>query len=532
MGIFIDSSKITLQLIYKNARNQPLLLVKSHLFHNIKLKSTRLVPKQNSTHSCSLLLNTSNKFSTNLARLTNTNSQPKHSTDSLPNSVKLVSFQKLIKYGLFALVGAIGGVFTGYWLMLDQSKLGSNNETHRYLTNRFEATKLVDHSNSSKSDFPLSIHVYQYESCPYCSQIRAYLDYFGFSYKLTEVDSYSKNEITKFKGARSLPIVVIKDKITKKKWHLTNSTVVLSALESLRNDKKDNRVNILNLYLSTFKGKSNGTTSTHVTSNKYSVSGSDLANGTEWRKWINNVAIPVFKLNSMSTWTDLLETFDYYSEKSGWPVRYGLIKYYYVYYANAFKTYSKYNSLVEQLNAKQKPRDLLHDTISTWENGLGENTFISGTDIPNLADISMYGNVRAYEGCALFRESIAKHPKFRSWYETMKKETIKGYSRHAKKSHFFLQSVDEENEYVKSKPFEQPASAANRNNNNNNNNTFATITTTQSTQTQTQKETLLSKNHTIRKNIGDLPQLTIFRVLTLNYIINLIAFTYAGYMGK
>ncbi len=114
----------------------------------------------------------------------------------------------------------------------------------------------IEHTNSKYSNFPLTLHVYQYESCPYCSQIRAYLDYFGFNYYLTEVDSYSKHEIIKFTKARTLPIVVIQDKKNKKRWHLANSTAVISALESLRNDKRDNYVNILNLYLPVLKGNS------------------------------------------------------------------------------------------------------------------------------------------------------------------------------------------------------------------------------------------------------------------------------------
>jgi hypothetical protein len=33
------------------------------------------------------------------------------------------------------------------------------------------------------------------------------------------------------------------------------------------------------------------------------------------------------------------------------------------------------------------PRDILHQTLNVWENGLDDKKFISGTQIPNLADI-------------------------------------------------------------------------------------------------------------------------------------------------
>jgi hypothetical protein len=33
------------------------------------------------------------------------------------------------------------------------------------------------------------------------------------------------------------------------------------------------------------------------------------------------------------------------------------------------------------------PREILHDTLDVWEKGLSDKKFISGTQIPNLADI-------------------------------------------------------------------------------------------------------------------------------------------------
>jgi hypothetical protein len=137
----------------------------------------------------------------------------------------------------------------------------------------------------------------------------------------------------------------------------------------------------------------------------------------------------------------------------------------------------------------------------------------------------MFGNVRAYEGCALFRESIAKHPKFRIWYENMKKEILRGYSHHENKHGilFFLQSLDSDQEEelfkaAESKTVETLPSKSN------------VITKTETTQTDMDSSLALVQKGS--KNNQDLSQITLFRVLTLNYMINLIAFIYAGYMGK
>ena len=67
------------------------------------------------------------------------------------------------------------------------------------------------------------------------------------------------------------------------------------------------------------------------------------------RRWINNQAIPTLKLNSMSSFKDLFETINHFSKKSEWDLRYGTIKYLYVFYKNAYKTNSFYSSLEKQL---------------------------------------------------------------------------------------------------------------------------------------------------------------------------------------
>ena len=137
----------------------------------------------------------------------------------------------------------------------------------------------------------------------------------------------------------------------------------------------------------------------------------------------------------------------------------------------------------------------------------------------------MFGNVRAYEGCALFRESIAKHPKFREWYERMKTEVAKGYQEPEKKSNFlfFLKSLDykEEKEEAEEKKQALPTPPP------------------QPSPKPSKKE---SKKEVKQVQTDDLPkasvavkdpsQLTIFRVLTVTYMVHLIVFTYAGWMGR
>jgi hypothetical protein len=78
--------------------------------------------------------------------------------------------------------------------------------------------------------------LYQYETSPYSSQIRTYLDYFGFNYETIEVDPLSKVEAKAITKRPKIPIVTLQHEHTHRKWHLTNATSILTVLETLRND--------------------------------------------------------------------------------------------------------------------------------------------------------------------------------------------------------------------------------------------------------------------------------------------------------
>jgi len=133
----------------------------------------------------------------------------------------------------------------------------------------------------------LRLHLYQYEACPSCTQIKAYLKYFGIEYKLTEVDSNAKSESLSFTLNRSLPVLVFQHKQNKQqRWHLANATAILSALESLRNEintakrsglldeqSELNYSEILRKYLPILKGNELQAT---INPFKYHVSNSDL----------------------------------------------------------------------------------------------------------------------------------------------------------------------------------------------------------------------------------------------------------------
>ncbi len=140
----------------------------------------------------------------------------------------------------------------------------------------------------------------------------------------------------------------------------------------------------------------------------------------------------------------------------------------------------------------------------------------------------MFGSMRAFEGCALFRESIAKHPKFKEWYERMQNCLSKGFSEEKlnnKKTNFLsfltsLSNTDETNNSVekeKMKDEELKISSVDK---------PLVEKNVELVHKATNTETLV-KTENLAPN-----EITLLRVLAVNYIVYLVFFSYASWMGK
>lgn len=125
----------------------------------------------------------------------------------------------------------------------------------------------------------------------------------------------------------------------------------------------------------------------------------------------------------------------------------------------------------------------------------------------------MFGAIRAFEGCALFRESIAKHEKFRTWYEQMKSITTKrhkhDFDSNVKSFACRLQSVNEEDFLVVDKR------------------TFSELVSKSSNHTAS--SSLDANNKTTKISM---PEKEVFRVLSINYLVHVFVFTYAAWMSR
>lgn len=63
-----------------------------------------------------------------------------------------------------------------------------------------------------KEEYPkLSVTLYQYQNCPFCGKVRAFLDYYGIDYTIVEVSPIWKKEIS-FSAYKKVPLVIANEK--------------------------------------------------------------------------------------------------------------------------------------------------------------------------------------------------------------------------------------------------------------------------------------------------------------------------------
>lgn len=60
----------------------------------------------------------------------------------------------------------------------------------------------------------LTLILYQYKTCPFCSKVRAFLDFYGLPYEIVEVNPVMRQEI-KWSAYRKVPILMVDDEVVR-----------------------------------------------------------------------------------------------------------------------------------------------------------------------------------------------------------------------------------------------------------------------------------------------------------------------------
>ncbi|XP_031407250.1 prostaglandin E synthase 2-like isoform X2 [Punica granatum] len=222
---------------------------------------------------------------------------------------------------------------------------------------------------------PKDVVLYQYEACPFCNKVKAFLDYYDIPYKVVEVNPLSKKEI-KWSEYKKVPILMVDGE------QLVDSSDII--------DKMGEKI---------LKGK------------RTTVDSEDDEE-KKWRRWVDNHLVHVLSPNIYRNVSEALESFDYITSNGNFSYTEKIS----VKYAGAAAMYFVSKNLKKKYNITDE-RQALYDAAETWVSALNGREFLGGSK-PNLADLAVFGVLRPIRYLRSGKDMV-EHTRIGEWYSRM-----------------------------------------------------------------------------------------------------------------
>ncbi|KAJ6999155.1 prostaglandin E synthase 2 [Populus alba x Populus x berolinensis] len=216
---------------------------------------------------------------------------------------------------------------------------------------------------------PKDVVLYQYEACPFCNKVKAFLDYYNIPYKVVEVNPINKKEI-KWSDYKKVPILKIDGE------QMVDSSDIV--------DKLFQRIHPDN-----------------------SVTESDEER--QWRGWVDNHLVHVLSPNIYRSVSEALESFDYITTHGNFSFTERLV----AKYAGATAMYFVSKKLKKRHNITDE-RAALYGAAETWVDALKGRQYLGGLK-PNLADLAVFGVLRPIRYLKSGKDMV-EHTRIGEWY--------------------------------------------------------------------------------------------------------------------
>ncbi|XP_035212953.1 prostaglandin E synthase 2-like [Stegodyphus dumicola] len=280
----------------------------------------------------------------------------------------------------------------------------------------------------------LDLTLYQYQTCPFCCKVRAFLDFYGIPYNVIEVNPVMRQQL-KFSKYKKVPILIAQEKGSEVKHQLNDSSVIVSILGTLLLDINSGLSKVLPYYAPLVYKDDDGKEITDVL-NKYSLMYGDktpkdksddyFKKEKEWRKWADDEFVHILSPNIYRTYDEALQAFNYFSEVGEWEKNFSTLERLVVIYVGATAMYFIGKRLKKKYALKDDVRQSLYDACKAWLKGIGQKKKFQGGDMPNLADLAVYGLLSSIEGCTAFQD-LLDNTKIGPWYYNVK-EAVSSHS--------------------------------------------------------------------------------------------------------
>ncbi|KAG2316282.1 hypothetical protein Bca52824_019404 [Brassica carinata] len=222
---------------------------------------------------------------------------------------------------------------------------------------------------------PKEVVLYQYEACPFCNKVKAFLDFNKIPYKIVEVNPLFKKEI-KWSDYKKVPILTVDGE------QLVDSSVIIDSLFQRMHPEIS---------------KSEG---------------DDDDEESKWRKWVDNHLVHLLSPNIYRSTSEALESFDYITTHGNFGFTERLV----AKYAGATAMYFVSKKLKKKYNITDE-RAALYDAAETWVDALNGRPFLGGAK-PNLADLAVFGVLRPIRYLRSGKDMV-DNTRIGEWYSRM-----------------------------------------------------------------------------------------------------------------
>ncbi|KAL2631002.1 hypothetical protein R1flu_015688 [Riccia fluitans] len=220
---------------------------------------------------------------------------------------------------------------------------------------------------------PKEVVLYQYEACPFCNKVKAFLDYRDIPYQVVEVNPVGKKEL-KWSDYKKVPVVVVDGQ------QLNDSTAIITSLNSRLGAPE--------------------------------LSEEEVEEEEQWRRWVDGHLVHLLSPNIYRTTSEALEAFDYIAENGNFSRTERITAKYF----GAAAMYFISKRLKKRHNISDE-RAALYEAAETWMKALGGRRFLGG-EKPNLADLAVFGVLRPIRHLTA-GEDMVKNTNIGIWYSNM-----------------------------------------------------------------------------------------------------------------
>ncbi|CAL0318976.1 unnamed protein product [Lupinus luteus] len=233
---------------------------------------------------------------------------------------------------------------------------------------------------------PKEVVLFQYEACPFCNKVKAFLDYYDLPYKVVEVNPMNKKEI-KWSDYKKVPILTVDGEQLVDSSDIINKLVLKIHPDYDLNADEEKKWREYVAYYPFI-----------------------LNSSLFW--WVDNHLVHVLSPNIYRTVAEALESFEYITTKGNFSLYERLV----AKYGGAAAMYFVSKKLKKRHNITDE-RAALYGAAEQWVDALNGRKFLGGLN-PNLADLAVFGVLRPIRHLKSGKDMV-EHTRIGKWFSEM-----------------------------------------------------------------------------------------------------------------